>query len=170
MENILSFIPLIMIILFIVRLASGAGRKKTPPPINSIPHEASSKASAPAQKKPQQASGAAAGAAAKTVENRPANADRFSQAATNLPAAAAAKPDPGTSRKAREASMFRPAEEMFKTEQKKSSGFKPLSETGKTAGYPAGLYKSPRKKIDRLPELKKAVIWAEILGRPKGLD
>ena len=75
---------------------------------------------APAQKKPQQAPGAAAGAAAKTVENRPANADRFSQAATNLPAAAAAKPDPGTSRKPRETSMFRPAEEMFKTEQKKS--------------------------------------------------
>ena len=27
-----------------------------------------------------------------------------------------------------------------------------------------------RSRINRLPELKKAVVWAEILGKPKSLD
>ena len=27
-----------------------------------------------------------------------------------------------------------------------------------------------RTRINRMPELKRAVIWAEILGKPKGLD
>ena len=28
----------------------------------------------------------------------------------------------------------------------------------------------PRSRLQKLPELKKAIVWAEILGKPKGLD
>ena len=149
LDTIFSFIPMVMIILFITRIAKSAGKKKRPKPLNTISKSdrktEKSKPARTADKK--KAAFDRAAFAHKPVQDKPAAP---APAVEVKPAPAAPVP------KQVETAAAKKAEPQYSLIQNVQ---------------PEMTYKKKTiKKLNSLPELKKAVVWAEILGPPKGLQ
>lgn len=143
LDTIFSFIPLIMVILFFTRIAKSAGKKKRPKPINSIDMTADNRKTRKAK-------------AVKPGRENPLDRAAFAKKPDRIePAAASAS-----------------VQDSARATSKKTEQRRPREESGFSRKLESEITPSQRtiKKLNSLPELKKAVIWAEILGPPKGLQ
>ena len=149
-DTLLSFVPFLMIILFISRIVRRTAKKKGryPGPSDFPSRGFTAKPGIKTQGKAPKGKTASAGSPA--VPAAPLPADDLPESANR--AAEAAPPEPE------------------KTGPPKTAAAAP-SARPMPAAMPVEINPaySAREKINRLPELKRAVIWSEILAPPKGL-
>ncbi len=167
LETIFSFVPLLMIILFVARIAKAAGKKNRPKPLNTIPpadaeenrqNEAAGSVTRPLREKNRKGNRKKSPLRETPPVNKKKVFDRSSFAAN-----AGAKPVAEAPPLGKTAAPFEPAQPV-------SEGS--LDEYVEKIKQPQKADSSARslKRLKSLPELQKAVIWAEILGKPKGFE
>lgn len=178
-DTIFSFIPLIMIFLFITRIAKSAGKKNRPKPINTIEKSEKQK---PQKAQPQKPS-------RKPKFDRVAFAHDFIEQLKSVIQEDEDNPKPATVPLSSSpvpggpgpggpgpGSPVNPAPVKPVAKAKTAAGIKHRSAAENKRlvlskqKADAVQKESARSRLNSLPELKKAVVWAEILGPPKGLQ
>ena len=173
-DTIFSFIPLIMIFLFITRIAKSAGKKNRPKPINTIEKSEKQKPQKAQLQKPSR----------KPKFDRVAFAHDFIEQLKSVIQEDEDNPKPATVPLSSSpvpggpgpGSPVNPARVKPVAKAKTAAGIKhrPAAENKRLVlskqKADAVQKESTRSRLNSLPELKKAVVWAEILGPPKGLQ
>ena len=161
LDTIFSFIPLLVLVLFFTRIAKAAGKKK--------------KSKQSEQPSPDKKTG---GGSIKQAES----AEDFSSLMAKLGGRSAAEKIRQDFVKKKDAAPVKTGKKEPLTEAKPEPEPKPVKTIKhvRPPEYQAlnSLHsksaeikpESGKSRFDSLPELKKAVVWAEILGKPKSLE
>ena len=172
LDTIFSFIPLLMIILFVTRIVKASGKNKRPKPLNTIPSAENEDQKGQAKPEPSPKAGIFSEATEdfaalfeklsgnKKSSHHPAKTENAEESNPSAPKPAPIPPPIPQQQGINTLQKANDAYRMRKIQQDKIQQTEP---------EPPMAYRR-RARVNDLPELKKAVIWAEILGKPKGLE